>query len=172
MPRGFALVSAVVLLSGHPPALGDPNEETACGALERFIHGGMDPARPPRQDSWPPLLNVTPTPGHGGADPCANAPCHDSPFSSAAPDAQAREILGYGRTDGGMHEGRWLYNEDRSAGFRMAEIKGRSFTLEGVEGDLDDVFTDADGDGRRLYWVSDIGPGDTIRIPTATHYAR
>lgn len=83
-----------------------------------------------------------------------------------------RDLTGYGRVDGGMHVGCWLYNEDKSKGFRIASIAGHDFTLEGVEGDLEEVFADADGDGRRLYWVSDIGPGDTCRIPTATCYAR
>jgi hypothetical protein len=74
-----------------------------------------------------------------------------------------RNLAGYGRVDGGMHAGRWLYNEDRSKGFRIAAVAGRGFSLEGVKGDLD---------GRRLYWISEIGPGDTYRIPTATSYTR
>jgi len=83
-----------------------------------------------------------------------------------------RKLTGYGRVDGGMHTGRWLYNEDKSQGFRIASITGKTFTLEQVDGNLDEVFTDADGDGRRLYWISDIGPGDTYRIPTSTYYSR
>ncbi len=81
-------------------------------------------------------------------------------------------LIGYGRVDGGMHAGRWLYNEDKSKGFRIASISGNTFTLEDVEENLDEIFTDADGDGRRLYWISDIGPGDTYRIPTSTYYSR
>ena len=83
-----------------------------------------------------------------------------------------RDIAGYGRVEGGRHAGRWLYNEDKSRGFRIAGVGKREFRLEGVDGNLDDVFTDTDGDGRRLYWISDIGPGDTYRIPTATYYSR
>ena len=83
-----------------------------------------------------------------------------------------RNLTGYGGVDGGMHAGCWLYNEDKSRGFRIAAIGGKEFTLEGAEGDLEEVFADASGDGRRLYWISDIGPGDTYRIPTATHFAR
>ncbi len=83
-----------------------------------------------------------------------------------------RDLTGYGRVDGGRHTGRWLYNEDKSRGFKIASIAGRDFHLEGVDGDLDGVFSDPDGDGRRLYWISDIGPGDTYRLPTATYYAR
>lgn len=83
-----------------------------------------------------------------------------------------RDLTGYGRVDGGMHAGRWLYNEDRSEGFRIASVSGRQFALEGVDRDLAVVFADTDGDGRRLYWVSDIGPGDTYRIPTTTYYTR
>jgi len=83
-----------------------------------------------------------------------------------------RPLSGYGRIDGGRHAGRWLYNEDKSKGFRIGSIRGQAFTLEGVEGSLEDIFTDADDDGRRLYWISDVGPGDTYRIPTTTYYAR
>jgi hypothetical protein len=96
----------------------------------------------------------------------------------AATDAEAgtvtsdRDLAGYGRVDGGRHAGRWLYNEDKSRGFRIASVAGTLLTLEGAGEDLDAVFTDVDGDGRRLYWISDIGPGDTCRIPTATHYER
>ncbi len=83
-----------------------------------------------------------------------------------------RPLSGYGRIDGGRHAGRWLYNEDKSKGFRIGSIRGQTFTLEDVEGSLEDIFTDADGDGRRLYWISEVGPGDTYRIPTTTYYAR
>ncbi len=76
------------------------------------------------------------------------------------------------RVDGRRHEGRWLYNEDRSRGFCIARCSGDTFALEGVEGDLDAIFADADGDGRRLYWISDIGPGDTYRIPALTYVER
>jgi len=77
-----------------------------------------------------------------------------------------------GRVDGRQHQGRWLYNEDKSVGFRIATCSGSTFGLEGVEGELDEIFVDFDGDGRRLYWVSDIGPGDTYRIPTVTYVER
>ncbi len=83
-----------------------------------------------------------------------------------------RDIAGYGRVEGNRHAGRWLYNEDKSRGFRIAEVGKSGFRLEGVDANLEDVFTDADGDGRRLYWISDIGPGDSYRIPTATYYSR
>ena len=83
-----------------------------------------------------------------------------------------RDPSGYGRIDGGRHEGRWLYNEDKSRGFRVASIDGRNFRLEEIDGDPEEIFSDADGDGRRLYWISDIGPGDTYRIPTATYHKR
>jgi len=83
-----------------------------------------------------------------------------------------RDIAGYGRVEGNRHAGRWLYNEDKSRCFRIAEVGKSGFRLEGVDANLEDVFTDADGDGRRLYWISDIGPGDSYRIPTATYYSR
>lgn len=83
-----------------------------------------------------------------------------------------RELVGYGRTDGGRHAGRWLYNEDRTRGFRIRAIEGRKFVLETAGGDLDAIFQDNDGDGRRVYWISDIGPGDTVRVPSVTWYRR
>jgi len=83
-----------------------------------------------------------------------------------------RPLTGYGRVDGGRHAGRWLYNEDKSRGFRIAAITDNKFELEAVDGDLAEIFADADGDGRRQYWISDIGPGDTYRIPSTTYYAR
>ena len=83
-----------------------------------------------------------------------------------------RKLTGYGRVDGGRHAGRWLFNEDKSRGFRIAAIKGTRFELDGVEGDLEAIFADTDGDGRRVYWISDIGPGDTFRIPATTYAER
>ena len=92
---------------------------------------------------------------------------------NAAKSVESAETLaGYGRTDYGRHQGRWLYNEDKSRGFRIAAVEGNAFKLEGVEGDLEGIFKDLDGDGRRLYWISDIGPGDTCRIPAATYVSR
>ncbi len=83
-----------------------------------------------------------------------------------------RKLAGYGRNDGGKHAGRWLYNEDKSRGFRIASINGTRIVLDDVNDDLETIFKDVDGDGRRLYWISDIGPGDTFRIPTTTYFAR
>ena len=95
-----------------------------------------------------------------GVDPAAGAVTSD------------RQLSGYGRIDGGRHAGRWLLNEGKSRGFRIASIEGRSFTLEEAAEELDADFSDADGDGRRLYWISDIGPGDTFRIPMTTSFAQ
>jgi len=83
-----------------------------------------------------------------------------------------RDLMGRGRTDWGRHAGRWLFNEDRSVGFRIASIDGQDFVLEGTNGDLDSIFQDSDGDGRRVYWISDVGPGDSVRIPSTTWYSR
>ena len=83
-----------------------------------------------------------------------------------------RELAGYGRVDGGRHAGRWIYNEDKSRGFRIASCNGTEFELEAPDEDLEAAFGDADGDGRRLYWISDIGPGDTFRIPATTYVER
>lgn len=93
-------------------------------------------------------------------------------------DAEAKAIgtstqfSGYGRVDGGKHAGRWLFNEEKTHGFRIRDLRGNRFYLEGVEGDLDALFGDADGDGRRRFWISDIGPGDTFRIPTVISATR
>jgi len=84
-----------------------------------------------------------------------------------------REFVAYGRTEHDRHAGRWIYNEDKTRCFRLAAITGgKRLRLEGVSGDLRAIFTDADGDGRRLYWISDLGPGDTWRLPTATWIKR
>jgi hypothetical protein len=79
----------------------------------------------------------------------------------------------YGRTEHDRQAGRWIYNEDKSRCFRLAGIEqARRLVLEGATGDLAQAFTDADGDGRRLYWISDIGPGDGWRLPSVTWLKR
>ncbi|MCK5801740.1 MAG: heparinase II/III family protein [Lentisphaeria bacterium] len=84
----------------------------------------------------------------------------------------ARALSGYGKIDGGRHQGRWLYNEDKSKGFLIEGVENRAFKLATTGDELNTAFPDIDGDGRRVYWISDIGPGDTFRIPTTTTYAR
>ena len=79
-----------------------------------------------------------------------------------------RPLAGYGRVDGGRHAGRWLFNEDRTVGFRIRAVAGREFTLEAPAGDLQQAFA---ATGRR-YWISDIGPGDRCTIPAVSYYAR
>ncbi|MCD6362113.1 MAG: heparinase II/III family protein [Armatimonadetes bacterium] len=92
--------------------------------------------------------------------------------SEAATVTTDTQFTGYGRVDGGKHAGRWLLNEDRSAGYRIASFNGRVFTLDGVEGDLDAVYTDADGDGRRRFWIGDVGPGDWCRLVNVVRVRR
>jgi len=82
------------------------------------------------------------------------------------------QLTGYGRVDGGRHAGRWLYNEDKTRGYRIASFRAGKFTLEGLDGELAQIYADADGDGRRRFWISDIGPGDTCRIPNITQIQR
>ncbi|MFP3902817.1 MAG: heparinase II/III family protein, partial [Armatimonadota bacterium] len=77
-----------------------------------------------------------------------------------------------GRVDGRDHEGRWLYNEDRSVGLRIAECRDDVFVLESYDHDLNEVFQDFDGDGRVTYWVSDIGVGDDCRLPSTASIER
>ncbi len=84
-----------------------------------------------------------------------------------------RAFSGYGYFEGGRHVGRWIYNEDRSRGFRITAIDGGTrFTLATDGANLGEAFTDADGDGRRQFWISDAGVGDTWRIPAATWFQR
>lgn len=81
-------------------------------------------------------------------------------------------LAGYGRIEHDRQVGRWLYNEDKSRGYRISAVSGNAFVLEGAPADLDQVFGDADGDGRRQYWISDFGPGDTCRLPSVTYLHR
>jgi len=83
-----------------------------------------------------------------------------------------RPLSGYGRTDAGRHEGRWLYNDDKSRCFRIQSVRGQNVVLEGVDGDLAAVYADVNGDGRRQCWISDIGPGDEVRLPNVTFLSR
>jgi hypothetical protein len=88
-------------------------------------------------------------------------------------DAAGTVTLGkLGRVDGGHHEGRWLLNEDRSVWLPITKVAGNVFTVEGAQQPLDEIFTDVDGDGRRQFWVSDVGPGDTWRLPAVTFVER
>ncbi len=86
--------------------------------------------------------------------------------------AKSLRLLHLERVDGQMHAGRWLYNEDKSQGFRIARIAGGTATVEAADVNLDTVFTDIDGDGRRQFWISDIGPGDTYRVPNRVFLER
>jgi hypothetical protein len=81
-------------------------------------------------------------------------------------------LTGYGTVDGGQHAGRWLYNEDKTRGFRIQSLSGQTFKLENAPADLDAVFSDADNDGLKRFWISDIGPGDTYRLPSVTYVKR
>jgi hypothetical protein len=81
-------------------------------------------------------------------------------------------LKGYGIVDGGQHAGRWLYNEDKSRGFRILSFSGTVFKLADAPADLDTVFADSDKDGLKRFWISDIGPGDTYRLPSVTHVKR
>lgn len=99
----------------------------------------------------------------------AKATGFDSKAGTVSTDTQ---LDGYGRVDGGQHQGRWLYNEDKSLAFRITRYGGGKFTLEGVKGDLEAIYRDVDGDGRKQLWISDAGPGDTFRVPAITHVSR
>ncbi|MFO7946824.1 MAG: hypothetical protein R6V19_08410, partial [Armatimonadota bacterium] len=83
-----------------------------------------------------------------------------------------RELTGYGKIEHGRHKGRWLYNEDGSKGYLIEAVSQNSFTLRVTGETLQKDFTDADGDGRNLYWICDFGPGDEYYIPGVTYYTR
>jgi hypothetical protein len=84
----------------------------------------------------------------------------------------ATPIAGYGKTFSGRHQGRWLYNDDKSQGLRIKSCGGTRFVLDSGEKDLSTVYKDMDGDGRNYLWISDIGPGDNFRIPSTTYVQR
>lgn len=88
------------------------------------------------------------------------------PIEEIQADKSAVKLDKLGRVDGRNHEGRWLYNEDRSVGLRIAETRGDVFVLESGSQDLEKIYKDFDGDGRRTFWISDIGPGDSVRLPS------
>jgi hypothetical protein len=81
-------------------------------------------------------------------------------------------IKGNGYVEGDRLLGRWIYNEDQSMGFRINAIKGNNFYIEKTTKNLNSFFNDTDGDGKSKYWVSDIGPGDSFRIPITAYYER
>jgi len=93
----------------------------------------------------------------------------DAAAGTVATDTQ---LTGYGRVDGGRHRGRWLYTEDRSRGYFIEAFEGGKFRLETNDEDLGAAFADANGDGRALFWISDIGPGDHLRLPSVTGIQR
>ncbi|MGE5532328.1 MAG: heparinase II/III family protein, partial [Bacteroidota bacterium] len=81
-------------------------------------------------------------------------------------------IAGYGKTFSGRHQGRWLYNDDKSQGLRIKSCGGTHFALDSEGKDLAAIYKDLDGDGRNYLWISDIGPGDSFRIPSTTYVQR
>lgn len=81
-------------------------------------------------------------------------------------------LAGYGKTYSGRHQGRWLYNEDKSQAFRIKDVNGSILVLESNGADLATCFKDTDGDGRRQLWISDIGPGDAFKLPVTTFVKR
>ena len=51
---------------------------------------------------------------------------------------------------------------------RILSASGTQLKLEKPDKPLAEIYTDADGDGRRQLWISDLGPGDRFRIPSMT----
>jgi hypothetical protein len=96
-----------------------------------------------------------------------------SKFDEAAATVTTVDPLaGYGKIEGGRHAGRWLLSEDRSRGLKILSAAGNQFKLEQPDKPLAETYIDADGDGRRQLWISDLGPGDTYRIPAMTWVQR
>lgn len=94
------------------------------------------------------------------------------PVAATDDDASTVTLDKLGRVDGGQHQGRWLLNEDRSVALRITRCAGNVFTVEGAERPLDEIFADPDGDGRRQFWIGDIGAGDEWRLPAVTFLER
>ncbi|MHB8995864.1 MAG: heparinase II/III domain-containing protein [Armatimonadota bacterium] len=81
-------------------------------------------------------------------------------------------IAGYGKTFSGRHQGRWLYNDDKSQGLRIKSCGGTRFVLDSEGKDLGAIYKDIDNDGRNYLWISDVGPGDSFRLPSTTYVQR
>ena len=57
--------------------------------------------------------------------------CQATEFDAAAGTVTTDTLLtGYGRVDNGKHAGRWLYNEDRSAGLRIEAFTDKAEVQE------------------------------------------
>lgn len=80
-------------------------------------------------------------------------------------------LSGYGIHFAGMAlVGRCLLNEARTAHYPVLALEGSTFTLAGNE--PLSSFTDADGDGRVMFWVADLWPGMQVRLPAITWFER
>ncbi|MEN6546655.1 MAG: hypothetical protein ABFE07_11505, partial [Armatimonadia bacterium] len=90
-------------------------------------------------------------------------------FDEAAGTVQTvAPLAGYGKIEGGRHAGRWLYNEDKMESLKILSASGSVLKVAKGGKALAEVYKDADGDGRRQMWISDVGPGDVFRIPATT----
>ncbi|MEN6645131.1 MAG: heparinase II/III family protein [Armatimonadia bacterium] len=94
-------------------------------------------------------------------------------FDEAAGTVQTvAPLAGYGKIEGGRHAGRWLYNEDKTESLKILSASGNVLKVAKGDKALAEVYKDADGDGRRQMWISDVGPGDVFRIPATTWVQR
>ena len=79
-------------------------------------------------------------------------------------------LTGYGRVDGGQHQGRRLLNERYQSGPRITRVVKGEVDAEPGATKLPEFFTDADGDGQTRFWIGDVGVGDTYRIPSVQRW--
>ncbi len=65
----------------------------------------------------------------------------------------------------GYYDGATVTGEDKAARYRVVGVTGRNIKLERP---IDSShFPDADGDGRQMVSIYDMGPGDGIRVPVS-----
>ncbi len=76
-------------------------------------------------------------------------------------------FVGYGRVDGGQHQGRWLLNESQAFGPRIDAVRNTGFQAV-FAADPDGFLADLDADGRRTFWIADVGPGERYTLPAGT----
>jgi len=92
-------------------------------------------------------------------------------FVDAVADGQVTSSANLIKWQYGYYAGKVLANEDGSATYRLADVKGTACTLaDGAEGKvkadvLKTSLVDKDGDGLARFVIYDYGIGDRVTIP-------
>jgi hypothetical protein len=99
--------------------------------------------------------------------------CEIKSVDEAAKSIQpGSRLSGYGiKWDGKRFPGYTLLNEDMTAAWRITEYSDRGFTVQ-ADGDIAPKLTDSNGDGRKFFYIADIGPGDEVMIPAIVSVKR